>query len=51
MPDDKTDAVPAKTPQPTKDPAETLTEEPPQNYDGLPPPALPTPPGQETPPA
>ena len=47
MPDEKTKDAPTKTPGPASDPAENLAEELPQNYDGLPPPALPTPPGQE----
>ena len=50
MPDDITDATPPKTPQPATDPVEKLLEEPPPNYDGLPPPRLPSPPGQDVPP-
>lgn len=50
MPDDKPETTPPKTPRPAADPAGTLAEEAPQNYDGLPPPGLPTPPGQDTPP-
>lgn len=50
MPDDTADFTQPSTPQPKPDPAEKLIEAPPQNYDGQPPPELPTPPGQETPP-
>ena len=49
MPDDETRTTPAKPAHPASDPAGTLAEDTPQNYDGLPPPGLPTPPGQETP--
>ncbi len=49
MPDDKTETTPPKTPHPATDPAGTLAEGTPQNYDGQPPPGLPTPPGQEKP--
>lgn len=50
MPDDTAETTQPKTPQPAPDAAK-LAEEPPHNYDGLPPPGLPSPPGQETPPA
>ncbi len=51
MPDDTTETTQPKTPQPASDPVAKLVEEPPHNYDGLSPPGLPSPPGQETPPA
>lgn len=51
MPEDKPEIDKTKTPHPATDPAGTLAEETPQNYDGLPPPGLPKPPGQEKLPA
>ena len=49
MPDDDAKTPAKGTPEPEADPVAKLTEETPFNYDGQPPPKLPTPPGQEKP--
>ncbi len=51
MPDQTTGTSSPKPSEAEPDAEAKLVEEPPHNYDGLPPPGLPTPPGQETPPA
>ena len=51
MPDHPTETIPPKTPPSQSDAAEELAQEAPHNYDGLSPPGLPTPPGEEEKPA
>lgn len=47
MPDRPTETTPPKTPPSQPDAAEELAQETPHNYDGLSPPGLPAPPGEE----
>ena len=51
MPDETAKTIPPEAPGPAADPVEKLIEDTPFNYDGQPPPGLPTPPGQEEAPA